>query len=67
MSIISKAICGFTATHIKIPKTFFRKIEEKSLNMYGALKDSKWPKLLERRTKKDVSYFLISNNATKLQ
>ena len=44
MSILPKAIYRFNVIPIKIPKTFFRELEQINLNLYGTTKDPKLPK-----------------------
>ena len=44
MTILPKAIYGFTTILIKLPMAFFTELEQKIHNLYGKTKDPEEPK-----------------------
>ena len=68
MTILFKTMYGFNSIPAKLPMAFFIKLEQKTFNLYGNMKDPKQPNQTEeRKTKLKESDSLNSDYTTKLQ
>ena len=71
MAVLPKVIYRFNAIPTKLPLTFFTKLEKTTLNFTWNQKRAHIPKTIlsksKQKTKLEVSCYLTSNYATRLQ